>query len=244
MLSFFFDAPSKKQFFFQDSASAFMERIIDLHNDVFTFLIFIILFVTWILFRSIFLFGETNISTLRFSFQHNTVVEQIWTIVPALLLLLISLPSCCLIYLLEELNNPLLTIKITGYQWYWNYCYNELPYIQFDAFLLQEEDLKPGSYRLLEVDFALVLPIDLPIRVLTTSADVIHSWTVPSLGVKLDAVPGRTSQTTLFIIREGIFYGQCSELCGLNHGFMPIVVKCVDIQTWINWTYNQEPFTN
>ena len=236
-IKYHFDAPIKNQLFFQDVATPAMERIINLHNEIMIFLIFTFIFVSWILMRSIYLFRETNTETLRFSFQHNTLVEQIWTVIPALILLLIALPSCSLLYLTDEITSPLITIKVTGYQWYWTYNYADHQNIQYDSYMIQEDLLSKGQIRLLEVDNALYLPTNVPIRVLVTSADVIHSWALPSAGVKMDAVPGRNNQVSVYFIRKGIFYGQCSELCGVNHGFMPIKVVTLPMERWIEKTY-------
>ena len=229
---FKFDSAIKKQFLFQDSATSTMERIIDLHNEIMVFLVFIFFLVTWMLVRSIYLFREKNTKELRFAFQHNSTIEQIWTIVPALILLLIALPSCALLYLSDEISSPVMTIKITGYQWYWNYKYADYLNIQFDSYLIQEDSLELGQFRLLSVDNTLWLPAYVPIRLLVTSADVIHSWALPSAGIKIDAIPGRNNQNSVYFLRTGTFYGQCSELCGLNHAFMPITVTVGPIEQW------------
>ena len=185
-----------------------------------------------------------------YSVVHAPTLEIIWTIIPAIVLVLIAIPSFSLLYTMDEVIDPLLTVKIIGHQWYWSYEFvnpvdyfesvNEhenidlSPEVNFDSYMLPDDDLVLGQLRLLEVDNRLILPIEINIRLLITSGDVLHSWAVPSLGVKLDACPGRMNQAVLFIKRPAVFYGQCSELCGINHGFMPIVVEGIDLQLGFN----------
>lgn len=231
-----FDAPINWQMGFQTPATPIMEKIVDLHHDIMFFIIIIIVAVLWILGRTLYLFHENNTTTKRYSFEHHTWIELIWTIIPTVLLVFISLPSFALLYAIDELHDPKLTIKVIGNQWYWNYQYtdyiDEMSGIEFDSYMLLEEDLANGSYRLLEVDERLVLPERVSIRVLVTSLDVIHSWAIPSLGIKMDACPGRLNQVGMYIRRRGVFFGQCSELCGVNHAFMPIVVESVGLERY------------
>lgn len=145
---------------------------------------------------------------------------------------------------MDELTDPSITIKAIGHQWYWTYEYSDYSSsddqsIVYDSYMIPEDDLDLGQLRLLEVDNRVVLPINTHIRVIITSADVLHSWAIPSLGVKCDAVPGRLNQISVFLKREGVFYGQCSELCGANHGFMPIVVEGVSLENYIDWVSNK-----
>lgn len=232
------DAPYKWQMNFQEPATPTMEKIIDLHHDIQFFLIIIIVFVLWMLMRSIYLFNETNTKTIRYSFDHSTWLEFVWTIIPTMILFFIALPSFALLYAIDELHNPKITLKVIGNQWYWTYEYgdyiiNELSdSLTFDSYMIFEEDLRVGSYRLLEVDEKVFLPERTSIRVLITSLDVIHSWAIPSLGIKMDACPGRLNQISLFIRRTGLFFGQCSELCGINHAFMPIVIESVSFDKY------------
>jgi cytochrome c oxidase subunit 2 len=169
------------------------------------------------------------------------LLEIVWTIIPALILVLIAVPSFALLYSLDEILDPQITLKIVGHQWYWSYEYSDYLTTQsdegfgFDSYLLSADDLTPGAFRLLEVDNRVVLPVNTHIRLLVSAADVLHSWAVPSFGIKVDACPGRLSQASLFLKREGVFYGQCSEICGINHGFMPIVVKSVSISEYLAW---------
>jgi cytochrome c oxidase subunit 2 len=251
---FSFDAAFNWQCLFQDPASSIMENIIDLHHDIVFFLFVIIIFTSWMLSRIIFFFRETNKETQRsFYLIHNTTIEIIWTLIPTFILLLIALPSYVLIYNMDEMNDPFMTIKIIGHQWYWTYEYPDLfenntfnqendDYTNFifDSYMINTEDLLLGHLRLLEVDNQIVLPANITIRLLITAADVIHSWTIPSLGVKVDACPGRLNQVSTFINRTALFYGQCSELCGIQHSFMPIGMKVVDFDEFFNWVSSKK----
>ncbi len=236
-----FDAPTKWQINFQDTASPMMEKIIDFHHDIQFFLIIILLTVLWVMLRTVYLFRETNVKTPRYSFDHQTKLELIWTIIPTVILLLVAIPSFALLYSIDELHNPAVTIKVFGNQWYWSYEFsdylNQNPEesIKFDSYMILEEDLQKGQYRLLEVDERVLVPENQSIRVLVTSRDVIHSWAIPSLGIKLDACPGRLNQVWIFIKRRGVYFGQCSELCGINHAFMPIVIEAVNENDYKNW---------
>jgi len=234
------DAPVQNQIAFQDPATPVMEAIIDLHNDVFFFLIVILTSVSWVMLRTLWKFNEKR--HLRVvNFTHNTMLEIVWTVTPALILIVIAIPSFALLYSMDELIDPAITIKAIGHQWYWSYEYSDYRYntINFDSYMIPEEDLEEGQLRLLEVDNRIIVPTDTHIRVLTTSTDVIHSWAVPSLGVKVDAVPGRLNQASMYIQREGVYYGQCSEICGVNHGFMPIVVQAVSTYDYLIWAYSK-----
>jgi len=237
----FFDIVEQWQMGFQDSATPVMEGIITFHNDLMYFLIIIVIFVVWILFRIIFLFDEKK-NPIPETFVHGSTIEIIWTTIPALLLLIIAIPSFALLYSMDEIIYPVMTIKVIGNQWYWTYEYSDiLNYLDsdesliFESYMIQESDLDIGQFRLLEVDNRVIVPTLTHIRVLITASDVLHSWAIPSLGIKLDACPGRLNQTSMFIKREGVFYGQCSEICGVNHAFMPIVIESVNIENYINW---------
>jgi cytochrome c oxidase subunit 2 len=178
------------------------------------------------------------------SITHGVFLEIIWTILPVFVLIAIAVPSFALLYSIDEIVEPTLTIKVIGHQWYWSYEYTDYTNnkVGFDSYMLSENDLQLGDLRLLQVDRKVWLPINTHIRVLITANDVLHAWAIPSFGVKMDAVPGRLNQVALYIKREGIFYGQCSELCGVNHGFMPIVIKAVPLNlfnTWINFVFNR-----
>jgi len=228
------DAAEPWQMGLQDPATPVMEGIIDFHNHLMFFIVVIAVFVMWLLYRVLKDFNEDN-NTVVEKFTHSTVLEIVWTIVPAIILLIIAVPSFSLLYSLDEIVDPAVTLKIIGHQWYWSYEYSDYVTIEngsnmtFDSYMVAEEDLphRRGSLRLLETDNRILLPMNVPIRLIVTSADVLHSWAVPSLGIKVDACPGRLTQASLFMKREGVFYGQCSEICGVNHGFMPIVVTAV-----------------
>ncbi len=291
-----FTMPHEWQWMFQDPASDTMDKIIDLHNDIMVFLILILTFVLWVLVKIVVHFNENNTETLRYSFEHHTNIERIWTIIPTIILMLIAAPSFSLLYQIDNLHAPEWTVKIIGHQWYWSYefdpLYSDMPeddisispekawesrtfwramttgegavdmdvaveawlevyldddvdaitdlldswsnpkaapeHIGFDSYMLADDDLVLGGLRLLEVDNKVYLMTDTTIRLLITSADVLHSWAIPSFGVKVDACPGRLNQVALEVFDEGVYYGQCSELCGVNHGFMPIVVNVVE----------------
>lgn len=233
------DAPEAWQLGFQDPATPHMQGIIDLHHDIMFFVVSITLFVSWMLVRTLQTFTKT-VNPYAEKITHGTFIEIVWTLTPSLILVVIALPSFALLYSMDEIVDPALTIKALGHQWYWSYEYTDYntsdePAIAFDSYMIADDDLELGQLRLLEVDNRVVLPVATHIRVLVTSADVLHSWAVPSLGVKCDAVPGRLNQLSLFMQREGIFYGQCSELCGANHGFMPIVVESVGLEDYLQW---------
>jgi cytochrome c oxidase subunit 2 len=240
---FYFDVPEYWQIGFQDPATPVMEGIINFHNDLVFFLIIIVVFVTWILARCIFFFNEKQNPKID-NFVHGTTIEIIWTTIPAFILLFIAIPSFALLYSMDEIIDPILTIKVIGNQWYWSYEYSDHYELTndslfFDSYMIQEDELDLGQFRLLEVDNRVVVPIKTHIRILVTASDVLHSWAIPSLGIKLDACPGRLNQTSMFIKREGIFYGQCSEICGINHGFMPIVIEAVSLEDYILWLNNK-----
>lgn len=242
------DTPEPWQLSFQDPASPIVEGIINLHHDVMTILLFILGLVTVIMGTAIYYFNvqRYNPAVYYTGLTHSTNLEFIWTLLPCLILLSIALPSFALIYSLDDLINAKMTIKVIGHQWYWTYEYGEIaddntvlvdPLTQtpknFDSYMITEDNLVKDTsnpaelrvLRLLEVDNRLILPWNEHLRFLITSADVLHSWSIPSLGVKMDACPGRLNQVSLFINRPGVFYGQCSEICGVNHAFMPICVE-------------------
>jgi len=219
--------PQWSQFSLQDAASPLMEQIIFFHDHAITILVLII---TSVAFFSIALI--LNSFTDRQLINAPTI-EIIWTIIPAILLILLAIPSLRLLYLLDELIAPSITLKVIGHQWYWSYSYSEYPHIKFDSYITPTDALELGDSRLLEVDNRVVLPINTEIRLLASSTDVIHSWTIPVLGLKVDAIPGRLNQLTLFFNRPGIFYGQCSEICGANHRFMPIVLEVLPAEKFV-----------
>nr|UEP15840.1 cytochrome c oxidase subunit II [Glanycus foochowensis] len=216
----------------QNGASPLMEQIIFFHDHTLIILIMITILVGYLMIN---LFFNKYIN--RFLLE-NQMIELIWTILPAIILIFIALPSLRLLYLLDELNNPLVTLKSIGHQWYWSYEYSDFNNIEFDSYMISPNNMNSNNFRLLDVDNRIILPMNNQIRIMVTATDVIHSWTIPSLGVKVDANPGRLNQTIFFINRPGIYYGQCSEICGANHSFMPIVIKSISIKIFINWINN------
>jgi len=243
-----FDVAEAWQLGFQDPATPVIEGIINFHHDLIFFLTIIVIFISWMLIRCVFFFNEKKIYKPE-TFVHGTLIEIIWTTIPAFILLIIAIPSFALLYSMDEIIDPILTLKVIGNQWYWSYEYSDNyeninEYLFFDSYMIQEEDLDLGQFRLLEVDNRTIVPTNTHIRVIITSSDVLHSWAVPSLGIKLDACPGRLNQTSMFIKREGVFYGQCSEICGVNHGFMPIVIESVSLENYITWLNNKIEFNS
>ena len=217
---------------FQDAASPLIEELIFFHDHAMIILVIIISLVGYAAVSLI-----VNKYTCR-SLVEGQSIETIWTIIPAFILIFLALPSLRLLYLLDEIGDCRLTVKRIGHQWYWSYEYSDYSNIEFDSYIVPTNELEPGDFRLLEVDHRVVLPTQTDLRVLVTSADVIHSWTVPSLGVKVDAIPGRLNQLGFFIKYPGVFYGQCSEICGANHSFMPIVVEAVPLKNFLEWAIN------
>ena len=263
--TYYYDAAYDYQLGFQDPSTPIMEGIIDLHHDLFFFFVVIGGLVFWLLFKTVSAFsweGFVAPSNFYRNITHHTTAEVVWTILPALILVIIATPSFSLLYAMEDIIKPSITIKVIGNQWYWSYEYFARAFFDgsdtnieqnaqykalleetqvkpiektFDSYMIETNDLEFGELRLLEVDNRVIVPTFTHIRFLITSSDVLHSFAVPSLGVKLDACPGRLNQTTAFITREGLFYGQCSEICGINHAFMPIVVEAVDKGAMLEW---------
>lgn len=217
------------QLAFQDAASPLIAQLISFHDHAIVIIILIITLVSYA-FLSLCLNSLSN----RYTFEAQAI-ETIWTILPALILLFIALPSLRLLYLIDEVSSPALTLKSVGHQWYWTYEYSDFTNLKFESYILPTDKLIPGQFRLLEVDNRAILPINTEIRVLVTAKDVIHSWTIPRLGVKADAIPGRLNQIGFTLTRPGVFYGQCSEICGQNHSFMPIAIEAVDPASFVNW---------
>jgi cytochrome c oxidase subunit 2 len=243
------ESPKNWQFGFQIPASPVMEGIINFHHDLFFFLTAICWFTFYILGRSIMLFNKETLKD-PIIVVHAPLLETIWTLIPAIILIFVAIPSFSLLYSMDEIIEPLLTLKVIGHQWYWSYEFLDPNVLyklyfekvgqpeefqplkvtyNFDSYMLTDEFLNKNSLRLFDVDNKVYLPVETNIRILITASDVLHAWAVPAFGIKLDACPGRLNQTSLYIKRPGTFYGQCSELCGVNHGFMPIAVVGLDI---------------
>nr|QRK27425.1 cytochrome c oxidase subunit 2 [Longpotamon exiguum] len=214
---------------FQDSASPLMEQLIFFHDHIMLILILILTFVGYLLSTLFF-----NTFVHRYMLENQTI-EVIWTTIPAIILIFIAFPSLRLLYLLDEVNYPSITLKTIGHQWYWSYEYSDFLQLEFDSYMIPYNEMTSSNFRLLDVDNRTILPMNTQIRILITAADVIHSWTIPSLGVKADAVPGRLNQISFLINRPGLFLGQCSEICGANHSFMPIMIESTSINSFLNW---------
>jgi len=232
------------QLTFQDVTTPSAEGIVFFHNYLMFIFIFIGSFVFWVLFKVIVLFNN-QLKDDRKNIIPSRILEGVWTICPAIILFFLAVPSFSLLYSLEEFINPSLTLKIIGHQWYWSYEYSDFfdfkkdQNITFDYYTVDYKNLTKGTFRLLEVDNRVVLPTQTNIRLLITAEDVLQSWSVSSLGVNIDACPGRVSQVSLFLKRSGVYYGQCSEICGVNHGFMPIVVEGLSVDTFVKWITNK-----
>nr|YP_009654786.1 cytochrome c oxidase subunit II [Eurygaster testudinaria]QCI09341.1 cytochrome c oxidase subunit II [Eurygaster testudinaria] len=213
----------------QDANSPLMEQLTFFHDHTMMILTMITVLVAYIMVTLV-----PNKMINRYLLEGQTI-ELIWTMLPAVTLIFIALPSLRLLYMIDEINNPLMTLKVIGHQWYWKYEYSDFQDMEFDSYMIPTNEMETSNFRLLDVDNRTVLPMNSQIRVLVTAADVIHSWAVPALGIKIDAVPGRLNQGTINIERPGLMYGQCSEICGANHSFMPIVVESTTMNNFISW---------
>lgn len=213
----------------QNSNTPIFDIIINFHDTALIILIFITIIILYII--TIIL---KNLFTDRFLLQGHTI-EITWTIRPIFILIIIALPSLKILYLRDEAHSRSITLKSIGHQWYWSYEYNDFVNIEFDSYIIPTNELKLNEFRLLEVDNRCILPFNFNIRIITTSIDVIHSWAIPSLGIKIDSTPGRLNQTNILINRPGVFYGQCSEICGTNHRFIPIVIEATNFTNFKNW---------
>nr|AQU13945.1 cytochrome c oxidase subunit II [Emberiza elegans] len=214
---------------FQDASSPIMEELMGFHDHALMVALAICSLVLYLL-------THTLTEKLTSNTVNAQVIELVWTILPAMVLVTLALPSLRILYMMDEINEPDLTLKAIGHQWYWTYEYTDLKELTFDSYMIPTADLPLGHFRLLEVDHRVIVPMNSTIRVIVTADDVIHSWAVPSLGVKTDAIPGRLNQTSFFASRPGVYYGQCSEICGANHSFMPIVVESTPLPDFENWS--------
>nr|QIB71376.1 cytochrome c oxidase subunit 2 [Hyla arborea] len=219
---------------FQDAASPIMEELLHFHDHALMAVFLISALVLYII---------TTLMSTKLS-NTNTIdaqeIEMVWTIMPAIILIVIALPSLRILYLMDEMSNPDITIKAIGHQWYWSYEYSDFANLNFDSYMVPTQDLLSGQFRLLEVDNRMITPVGMATRTLITADDVLHSWAVPSLGVKTDAIPGRLSEASFLVSRPGVYYGQCSEICGANHSFMPIVVESLPIKEFLDWSSASE----
>ena len=240
------DAAEAWSWGFQDGGTLLQEGVVGLYNSVMYYLLIILVGVMWMLGSAIIERGSPLYKLYvgmnrggkgeEVREDMSKIVEIVWTIVPALVLVGIAVPSFKLLYMMDEVIEPSVTLKAVGYQWYWGYEYADYkPTVKFDSYMKGVDDLEGGELRMLEVDNRVVLPVGRRVRILVTGGDVLHSWAVPSLGVKADAIPGRLNQLSILLEREGVYYGQCSELCGVQHKGMPIAVEGVSEEKYLGW---------
>nr|UXB93294.1 cytochrome c oxidase subunit 2 [Blanchardaphis poikila] len=215
---------------FQNSNSPLMEQLIFFHDHTIFIIIMIMSTITYMM-----LFIMKN-KFINIKISENQLIEFIWTATPPIILIFIAMPSLHLLYLMDEIKYPIMTIKIFGHQWFWSYEYSDFSNIEFESYMIN--DLNKENFRLIEVDNKTIIPFKFNIRLLISSDDVIHSWTIPSLAIKIDAIPGRMNQINLFMNRPGMYFGQCSEICGINHSFMPIQIESINLNKFIYWIKN------
>lgn len=228
----------------QDAYSPVMERVHDFYTLLWVIQVVIVLLVLGILGYIIYRFNAQR-NPVPSKTTHNTLLEVVWTAVPIVILVIIAIPSLKLLYYADRAQDYDMTLKVTAHQWYWSYGYPDHGDFNFDSILVAEEDLEEGQPRLLTVDNHIVLPVDTKVQILVTTDDVIHNFAIPSLGLKIDATPGRVNETWVQINKEGIYYGMCSELCGVNHGFMPIQIEAVSKDRFAEWVKEaQEQFAS
>ena len=241
---------------FQIPNSPVFEGIVNFHHDLFFFLVIICFFVFYILIRTIFLYSFSLKNALKEerNVVHSPVLEITWTLIPAVILMFVAIPSFSLLYSIDEIINPFFTMKVIGHQWYWSYEFldfnmllneklnNENDLSIVNSYILADNELFEPSSRLLDVDNRIFLPVEANVHLLLTSTDILHSWAIPQLGIKLDACPGRLNQTSLYISREDVIFGQCSEICGINHGFMPIGINSTYLFDQSSLALEQESF--
>jgi len=238
------DTPRPWGIYFQDSATPQMEGLEELHNNILYYLAIIMFAVTWMAISIVKNYTSKKSRIAHKYLNHGTLVELIWTITPALILILIAFPSFKLLYLMDEVIDPSLVIYGEGHQWYWSYQYPDFydvnnEFIEYDSYIVPESDLEKGTLRMLEVDNRVIIPELTHTRFIVSAADVIHSYACPSLGIKCDAYPGRLNQSSVYLNREGTFFGQCSEICGVLHSSMPIAIQCVSLEKFLAWLYKQ-----
>ena len=222
---------------FRDPASPVMQSVDDLHNFVLIMMTLITVFVLLLIFYVVIRFRR-SVNPTPSKRSHHAVLEVLWTAIPVVILIFMAVPSFKLVYQQDITPEVDMTIKVIGHQWYWEYQYPDHDNLSFESYLIPEEELEVGQPRLLTVDNHLVLPINKNIQVLITAGDVLHSFAMPSLGVKKDAVPGRLNETWMKIEKKGMYRGQCSEICGTGHGYMPIVIEAVSQEEFLVWIEN------
>ncbi|AAS50168.1 AMI001Wp (mitochondrion) [Eremothecium gossypii ATCC 10895] len=236
------DVPTPYNMYFQDSTTPHQEGILELHDNIMFYMLTVLGLVSWMM---IIIIKDYKNNPITYKYiKHGQMIEIIWTILPAIILLMIAFPSFILLYLCDEVISPAMTIKVIGLQWYWKYEYSDFindngETIEYESYMIPEELLEEGQLRMLDTDTSIVIPVDTHVRFIVTATDVIHDFAVPSLGIKIDTTPGRLSQVSTLIQREGIFYGQCSELCGAQHSAMPIKIETVKLPTFLTWLNEQ-----
>ncbi len=218
----------------QEPMSPVMEMVDGFHDFLLVIITVLALFVLALLLYVVVRFNE-KANPVPSKITHNPVLEVLWTVIPVIILVVIAVPSFKLLYFQDRVENADMTLKVVGHQWYWSYEYPDHGNFSFDSVIVPDDELEEGQPRLLAVYNKVVLPVDTNIRLLYTSEDVIHAWAIPALVQKIDTVPGRTNENWMRINKEGTYYGQCSELCGVNHGFMPIVVEAVSKEAFVEW---------
>ena len=238
------DAPSAWGIYFQDSATPQMEGLVELHDNIMYYLVIILFAVGWILLSIVRNYISTKSPISHKYLNHGTLIELIWTITPAVILILIAFPSFKLLYLMDEVSDPSMSVLAEGHQWYWSYQYPDFldstdELIEFDSYIVPESDLEFGTLRMLEVDNRVIIPELTHTRFIVGGADVIHSYACPSLGIKCDAYPGRLNQSSLYLNREGTYFGQCSEICGILHSSMPIAIESLPLEKFLSWLREQ-----
>ena len=222
------------QFSFQNPATDLMQEVISLHNGILIVMTVVTLFVLFLLFYVSFRFSAKR-NPVPSTTTHNTVIEVLWTAIPIVILVVIAIPSFKLLYQQEKSDSYDMTVKVIGHQWYWEYEYPDHGDFYFESYMIQDEELQKDDIRLLTVDNPLVLPANKNIQILITAGDVLHSFAMPSMGIKTDAVPGRLNETWINVKEPGTYRGQCSEICGSGHGFMPVVIKVLPENEFMAW---------
>ena len=226
--------PQPWQLGMQAPGSAVKDRIHDLHNLLLVIITVITAFVLVLLVYVMVRF-RASANPVPTRTTHNTAIEILWTVIPVVILIVIAIPSFKLLYFEDRTPNAEMTLKVTGHQWYWSYEYPDNGNIQFDSYIIQESDLKPAQKRLLEVDNRVVLPVGTNVRILVNGTDVMHSFFISSLGIQIYAVPGRVNETWVNIDRPGVYYGECNQICGTNHAYMPIAIEGVSKEDFAKW---------
>nr|YP_010140054.1 cytochrome c oxidase subunit II [Kalasha nativa]QQK57710.1 cytochrome c oxidase subunit II [Kalasha nativa] len=213
----------------QDANTPLMEQLIMFHDHT---MMIILIITTMVSYMTTSMMSNKLINR---TLMESQLTEMTWTMIPAMLLIFIALPSLKILYLIEETSTPSITIKAVGHQWFWSYEYSDFKLIEFESYMKPIKEMKNQEFRLLENDNRMIVPFNMKSRILITSSDVIHSWTIPSLGIKIDASPGRINQGNITMNRPGLFFGQCSEICGSNHSFMPITLESINPMSFFKW---------